>query len=257
MLTIENRAELAETDVTRLRGVAGGDDVARMTDAMWHLLRSRGVVRTDVTTWPSGFVTKLQRLRVTRMFDAFEDAAVTAVVDELVGAGEWRGFGPWGPALLTFPQRQPWALPHRGWHVDIPARGDPDRPTVARLFGYINDVVPHGGGTLVVHGSHELVRRMVAASPKRDVGGSADLRRRLSSRHPWFRALCAEGGDRIRQFMIDGDSIDGVHVRVAELTGGAGDVAVMLPWTMHNMSMNCASEPRFMVTHSVYRRSSP
>jgi len=53
--------------------------------------------------------------------------------------------------------------------------------------------------------------------------------------------------------MVDGDEIDGVRVRVAELTGEAGDVTVMLPWTMHNFSMNCSPEPRLMVTHTVLR----
>ena len=53
--------------------------------------------------------------------------------------------------------------------------------------------------------------------------------------------------------MIDGDEIDGVRVRVAELTAQAGDIVVMLPWTMHNLAMNCAVTPRFMVTHSIYR----
>ena len=76
--------------------------------------------------------------------------------------------------------------------------------------------------------------------------------------HSWFRALGregSEGGDRVRQFMVDGDEIDGVRVRVAELTAAAGDVVVMQPWTLHNLSMNCADRPRFMVTHTVYRQS--
>ncbi len=53
--------------------------------------------------------------------------------------------------------------------------------------------------------------------------------------------------------MTDGDEIDGVRVRVAELTAEAGDVVVMQPWTLHNLSMNCASGPRCMVTHTVFR----
>lgn len=53
--------------------------------------------------------------------------------------------------------------------------------------------------------------------------------------------------------MVDGDEIDGVRVRVAELAADAGDVVVMLPWTMHSLSMNCAATPRFMVTHWILR----
>ena len=73
------------------------------------------------------------------------------------------------------------------------------------------------------------------------------------------RALGREGtgpepAERVRRFMVDGDEIDGVRVRVAELTAGAGDVVAMLPWTLHNFSMNCAAVPRFMVTHTAHRR---
>ena len=55
----------------------------------------------------------------------------------------------------------------------------------------------------------------------------------------------------MRQFMLDGDEVDGVRVRVAELTGEAGDVVVMLPWTLHSLAMNC-SPARFAVTHSLF-----
>jgi hypothetical protein len=48
--------------------------------------------------------------------------------------------------------------------------------------------------------------------------------------------------------------IDGVTVRVRELTGHAGDVAFMLPLTLHNVSMNCGDRPRFMVTHTAFAK---
>jgi hypothetical protein len=97
---------------------------------------------------------------------------------------------------------------------------------------------------------------MVAASANRTAGSSSDLRKRFIRRHPWFRALATEdedGAGRIKQFMVDGDEIDGVRVRVAELTANAGDLVVMLPWTMHSLSRNCVATPRFMVTQSIYR----
>lgn len=171
----------------------------------------------------------------------------------MLGAGAWRSTQPWGPALVTFPEPGPWTLPHKVWHFDLPGRGDPDRPAALRLFGYVSDVAPQGGGTVVVEGTHELVRRLVAAAPDHDAGESARLRRTLAARSPWFRALCREGGDRIHRFMTDGDEVDGVRVRVTELTGRAGDVVAMLPWTMHNLAMNCRPDPRFMVTHSIFR----
>ena len=253
MLSEDQRARLATAGVARVRGVVDPDVASVMADAVWASLARTGVDRTDRSTWPTGFVGKHQALRKARSFDAFDNERTADVVDELLGAGRWQEGGGWGPALVTFPEPGPWTVPHRVWHFDLPAKGDPDQPQVARLFGYVTLVVPQGGGTLVVEGSHELVRRMVAAAPAHDAGAAADVRKRLVRDHEWFRALCREGGDRIRQFMEDGDEIDGVRVRVVELTAEAGDLYVMLPWTLHNLAMNVADEPRFMVTHSIHR----
>jgi hypothetical protein len=260
MLTGEQRATLDTTGWVRLPQVVEREVVEAMADAVWASLAGRGVVRERPETWPVGLVSKLQALRKGGVFDAFGTAPATVqLVEELLGTGGWGVDGTWGPALVTFPQPGPWVLPHKIWHLDLPGRGDPAAPPAVRLFGYVSDVGERGGATLVVEGSHELVRRMVAAAPGHDAGSSADLRKRLVAAHPWFRALGREGtgpepAERVRRFMVDGDEIDGVRVRVAELTAGAGDVVAMLPWTLHNFSMNCAAVPRFMVTHTAHRR---
>ena len=72
-----------------------------------------------------------------------------------------------GQALISFPQPEPWEIPHKTWHFDLPAKGDVDGFQAVRLFGYAATVVPRGGATLLVEGSPELVRRMVERSPNR------------------------------------------------------------------------------------------
>ena len=253
VLAADQRSQIARTGVVPIPGVVDRAVAAQMADAVWAFLAGRGIDRAQPSTWPHGFVSKHQGLRKRRVFDGFDTELTAAIVNDLLGAGAWHAKERWGPALVTFPQPGPWTVPHKIWHFDLPGRGDPDQPQVVRLFGYVTDVVSRGGATVVVEGSHELVRRMVAASPEHDAGSSAVLRKKLIANNPWFRALCREGGDRVRQFMLDGDEIAGVRVRVAELTADAGDLVVMLPWTMHNLAMNCATEPRFMVTHSIYR----
>jgi hypothetical protein len=238
--------------IARVPGAVGRDVAAAMEDAVWAALARRGIRRDAPGTWPAGLLGKHQGLRQARRFDAFQSPAVDALVDRLLGPGTWTCRQAWGPALVTFPQPGTWEVPHTVWHLDLPGRNHAGE-RVARLFGYVNDVGPRGGATLAVDGSHELVARMVAGAPGGDAGGSSQLRKRLC-RHPWFRALCAEGGDdRVRRFMVDGDEIDGVRVRVVELTGEGGDVVAMPPWTLHNFSMNSAATPRFMVTQSIYR----
>jgi hypothetical protein len=48
--------------------------------------------------------------------------------------------------------------------------------------------------------------------------------------------------------------IDDVEVRVAEVTGRAGDVVVCHPWALHNGTPNTADRPRLMRACRVYRR---
>jgi hypothetical protein len=50
--------------------------------------------------------------------------------------------------------------------------------------------------------------------------------------------------------MVQGDTVDGIDVRVVELTGAPGDLVVMHPWLLHNISMNVADTPRMMSSFS-------
>jgi len=231
--------ELFSTGVTYLRGAV---DVRGIEDQIWDFFADRGVLRDDRSTWPTTMLeSKLQRLRKTGIYKAFDNPVVHATVAEVLG-DDWHEFDPWGAPLITFPQPGPWVMPTKIWHCDFPVRGEPDRIDALRMFGFVSSVGPQGGGTLVIEGSHELLRRMVAAAPDHDAGSSAQAKKRLFREQPWFETPS-----------FDPVEIDGVTVRVRELTGEPGDVVFMLPWTLHNFSMNCADRPRFMVTHTAYR----
>ena len=252
MLNGTQLSELREVGWTRLPAVVPTEAVATMNERIWAFYGKRGVARNEPDTWPVGFSGKNQGLRQSGVFNVFANPVTYAVIDLLLGEGTWSETEAWGPALVTWPQSGPWQLPHQNWHFDLPAVGDPDRPAAARLFGFLSHVEPHGGGTLVVEGSHELVHRLVAAAPD-TVVPSGELRKTLNRHYPWFAALSRACGKRIERFMIDGDEVDGVRVRVHELTGMPGDVVAMMPWTMHTLSMNTTNQPRFMVTHTVMR----
>ena len=60
---------------------------------------------------------------------------------------------------------------------------------------------------------------------------------------------------RISRFMDDRDAVDGVDVRFIELTGKPGDLVVMYPWVLHNISMNVANTPRMMTSFSAFNTS--
>jgi hypothetical protein len=258
-MTDRDRDELQRTGILRLSGLVDAARLEAMQARVWEHLGRRGFVRDDPGSWPTGFLGGNQGMRQARLFDGFDTPAVAALLDELLGADRWGAETGWGQALITFPTPGPWAVPHKMWHIDLPGRGDPDRPGAARLFGLVDDIDPGGGATVVVEGSHELVRRMVAASEGHDAGGSSRLRRRLVARHPWFATLCSAeltDDDRRRICMDEGDEVDGVPVRVRELWGRAGDVWVMLPWTLHNLAPNASDRPRLAAAHSSYRAGS-
>lgn len=241
--------ELATQGWTRVPSIVDSEAVADMLDRTWAFLEARGIRRNDSATWPEK-VAKLQPLRNAGVFDAFLGEHVDAIADQLMGPGRWTTLGVRPQALITMPTSEPWQLPHTVWHFDLPARGPTDHLAALRLFGLVDDVAPHGGGTLVVEGSHELVRRMVVAAPGHDAGGSSDVRATLRE-HEFFAALNRPEPDVVT-FMEAGAIVDGVSIRVAEVTGAAGDLVVMHPWLMHNLSMNCRDRPRVAMSHSLY-----
>ena len=254
MLSAEQQSELKTRGLTFVRAVISPDEAAEIERRIWGHLQKRGIERKERATWPrGGLVSHLQGLRHAKVFAPFSNDQVFAIVDQLLGAGTWTRPRLEGQALISFPDPGPWEVPRRIWHFDMPARGPIDRFDAVRVFGYAASVEPQGGATLMVEGSAELVRRMVARSPKRDAGQSSDARRRLIAQSPWFKALISADGDRIKPFMEDGDEIDGVRVRVVEAIGAAGDVCLMHPWTMHNTAKNCSDRPRMMMTQTYAR----
>lgn len=232
-------------------GAVSKTDAREMEDRVWTWLAERdGVERDDRSTWPVE-VTKLQPLRRAGVFDGFINTDTSKIIEALLGPG-WHQFGMSPQALLSFPTTAPWELPHQRWHFDLPARGPVTGFGALRCLGFVNEVGPRGGGTLVVAGSHALVRAIVARSGDHDAGSSSDVRRALARTSPWFAALSEPGGDRLSRFMDEGDTVDGVDVRVVELTGAPGDLVVMHPWVLHNISMNVAETPRMMTSFSAF-----
>ncbi len=73
--------------------------------------------------------------------------------------------------------------------------------------------------------------------------------------HEFFARLARPEPD-ISTFMEVGSTIDGVSVRVGEVTGSAGDLVVMHPWLMHNLSTNSSSRPRVAMSYSLYSTDS-
>jgi len=234
-------------NVVRLVDLVDKATVADACDGIWTYLDERSIRRDDRDTWPVGLVGGLQKLTKRRVVDRCESRGLLDVVDEIVGADrspldtEWQ-------LLITFPQAEPWRLPHTGWHLDMAATGDPQAHKVARVFIVLDEIEVHGGGTMLVDGSSAMVRRWITEAAGRDAGKSSELKARFRTSYDWYRVLMSEGAPNRSERLLGGELVDAVPTRVVELRGAAGDVWIMDQWTMHAISINASDRPRLMAS---------
>ena len=144
------------------------------------------------------------------------------------------------------------------WHWD----GDPFRflegNTGLFIFSFLSEIKPEGGGTLIVDGSHELVLRYHRnLSPEDQARKRKPLRLRFYKAHPWLADLTGHTGaseGRIQRLMNQTTDIDGIPVRVVELTGKPGDAVLCHPVILHARSQNRAEVPRFMRVKMIHNK---
>jgi hypothetical protein len=172
------------------------------------------------------------------------------VFDDLLGKGAWPPPRNWGRSLVTFPEPGSWELPTRHWHWDNPCELHLDHPTALFVVSFIGSVAPRGGGTLILSGSPRLLiqqERRISASQRCD--SIARLWERFHRSHPWLLALTGQApspADRIAAFMDQETIVDGVPLRVVELTGEPGDMVFCHPVMVHCVAPNRGTRPRFM-----------
>jgi hypothetical protein len=125
-----------------------------------------------------------------------------------------------------------------------------DRPRALFVVSFIGPVAPRGGGTLILSGSPRLLlqqERRIPASQPREFGA-----RRCDRFHradPWLMALTGlapSPADRIAAFMDRETVVEGVPLRVVELTGEPGDMVFCHPVMVHCVGPNRGPRPRFM-----------
>lgn len=253
MITDDQRDEFRRTGLLRLPGAIDRAATGPMVDRIWdHLEQAHGMRRGQPGTWATGRPTGLRAITGRPEFRALGSPVIRAALDDLLGDGRWPVPRRWGRLLITFPgpADDPWTVPRDVWHNDFtPLTGTPD-PRAVQLFMILDDLAPGGGGTLVLTGSHRLVGPLIRDSE--DGPHPRRLRDRLG-RHGWLRELWRpeldeSAPERIGRFMIDGDSVGGVPLRVTELTGAAGDAYLMHCDTFHCIAPNRGAVPRFMAT---------
>jgi hypothetical protein len=175
---------------------------------------------------------------------------VRGVFDDLLGKAAWSPPRDWGRAIVTFPEPGAWEVPTRLWHWDNACDLHIDQPRALFVVSFIGSVAPRSGGTLILSGSPRLLIQQGRRIPASQRGGSgASLWERFHRSHPWLMALTGQApspADRAAAFMAGETIVEGVPLRVVELTGEPGDMVFCHPVMVHCRAQNRGARPRFM-----------
>ena len=242
MLTAEELDVFERDGIVKVPSAFSADDAARMRDALWDELSERyGMDRADRSTWTPARPTGLKSTKSSRAAHAILGPRVRSALDGLLG--QWLEPKHQGQVLVTMPEGGQWAVPHRQWHTDV---GFDETPQAVKIWALLGDLEPGGGGTPQVAGSHKVVERFLTTTEEREFKAVRD---EVLRSDPWFRNLTSE--QRTVDPMAPAD-LDGLPVRVIELTGQAGDVYLTHPWILHSIAPNAADAPRMMRSRFIY-----
>ena len=231
-------------------GAFARDDAVAMQWQWWRELEeAHGIVRDDPSSWRA-LAGDLKDAKRDPLQAKILTGRVRGVFDDLLGPGAWPPPRDWGRPLVTFPEPGAWRVPTGHWHWDNPGELHLDRMRGLFVVSFIGSVGPRGGGTLIISGSPRLLmeqeRRLTACQRHSSI---AVLRDRFHRSHPWLMALTGLAPspvDRIAAFMDTETVVEGVPLRVVELTGEPGDMVFCHPVMVHCVSSNRGVRPRFM-----------
>lgn len=251
-LTEEQLATFNDCGHVRLRAAFPPEAALHLQERMWAELRDDfRIDRDDRRTWwqPRQSLRRAKRDALQRVVAS---ERLLGAIGTLLGPVRWQVPSNWGVVLVTFPSSSAgeWSLPTSGWHYDFDLDRNANSLGGLFVFTFFSDVVPRGGGTLIVEGSHRLLRAFHAELPPADRHAAHQvLRKQFLRFDPWLKALTGRGDvpdDRIGYFMNEVREVRGVPVRVVELTGAPGDAILCHPLTLHVAAPNHADTPRFM-----------
>ena len=148
--------------------------------------------------------------------------------------------------LLTLPYQKVmggqctnWEIPSNIWHTDVPRAKSLGIPGI-QIFVFLDQVKSRSGGTLLVEGTHRLLNNHAHMSSKRF--------KQLLKREPYFNNLMDNQKPNLNSLLTEYDQVDGVPVKVTELTGQPGEVFVADLRLLHTLSDNTSSQTRIMMT---------
>ncbi len=259
MLSREQKQTFFSRGFVHLPGIAG-TRASEFEAFVWARMEElHGIRQDDRATWnrPGPWV-GMKNFKDAELLQSFTTADLCSAIDALLGPGNWKKPRHWGGFLVNLPKSEEeglWYIPTSGWHVDYHYTHDPEPLFGLRVFSFLSNVEPQGGGTLVVSGSHRVVADYVRTlSTEKRSAGYAKVRDRMHASLPWFQRLTEgneRGPNRIPTLMEESGRVGDVEVRVEQLCGKPGDVVLMHPWVVHTGSPIRGDKPRFMLAKNL------
>lgn len=251
-LSAEQVAAFERAGMLRIQGYFARPLMSEMADRIWADLRTRfHIDRLQRETWTTERPAQFQSLIGAGAFDGL-GPGLAAIADAVFGEGALERPRHFGLPLVTFPTGA-WDVPHTMWHIDLPSTEFDRALSAVRVFVLLEPVLPKGGGTCYVEGSHRVLQSLTA-----DCGRSLrsqEVRTLLIESEPWFAALfSSDQENREQRFMGDAGVARGVEIRVRETIGEPGDIYVMHPAMLHTAAPNARDRPRMMLAQQVDRR---
>lgn len=252
---------LSQTDIRQfneqgfvvVRGCVSEADAREAGAAVWADLLERYDVAEEPGTWHGQYFsfggTALKGS------EAMVSERMTEVLDTLLGAGCWRTdyrSKRSGTVFASLPRpggRDAWTVAG-DWHWDQGENRHLPTYTGLQVCTLLSETSHRDGGTLFVSGSHHAVAAYFHRTRGRFSDNySAKRMQSFFSTREWFRDL--DGGtvpkeDRVAAFMDRTSTIDGISLRVHEMTGKPGDVYLLHPLLVHAGPPNGGRWPRIM-----------
>ena len=229
-----------------------------LQDELWtELSEEHGIEREDRSTWRPP-PRSPQRAKYSALNEAVTTERYIGAIDDLLGYDTWPRPSNWGGFLVNFPQDDAderdanrstagaTPIPTDLWHWD----GSPSERGLL-VFSFFAPIVPGGGGTFILEGSHRLIDDFYSSLSPAERALPHKAHRKMFRRFdPWLEALtgCSkdEIQDRPAMFAQQTSMVRGVPCRAIELTGEPGDAVFCNVGMLHAASPIQTNTPRVM-----------
>ena len=248
-LSSQQRRTFEEDGLVWLEGQYSDDFINQLRTDVWDRLDEFGVVYDDIASWAALDANKLRRIlkecrrKIPGISNLYSEG-LRQTANQLLGTRTKRREMRAG-VLITPPRSFgygnestiEWHIPSTFWHTDL-ARSEQRGLLGLRVFLYLDDVQPCGGGTLVIKGSHKLCEWGKQFSSKQV--------KRYLKKYDYFKKLWKNEDGDSSNLLNSQAVVEDVNIELKEMTGKKGDLLIWDPRLLHTIAPNALNRPRLV-----------